>query len=67
MNLELEEWPEGFIALDWVAAIEALDDEGNVVLVTRTSKNVTAWKAAGMALSLSDDMRSALQCPEMGD
>lgn len=53
--------PEGYIPLGFIVSIKALNADGEVVLVQRTSDGLNAWEAAGMAMSLSDDLRDCLR------
>lgn len=40
--------PEGFMLLEFSLQAEALDPEGNKVLISTRSKNLTPWNAMGM-------------------
>lgn len=64
MNIEIEDWPDGFSPLGFVISIEALDPDGDLMLINRRSGDTTAWKALGMAQSLCDDLRASLREPE---
>lgn len=56
---------EGFVALKIVAVIEALDPEGNVVLMNAVTEGLPAWAAMGMLraaqLDLEDDWRMSAE------
>jgi len=53
--------PEGYVPLDYVVAVEALNEEGEVVLITCSSPSLTPWKHAGMLTSALDDVRDSLR------
>ena len=56
----LSDLPDGFTPLEAVVSVECLDTDGNVVLLNQKTENCSAWKALGMLISASDDMRNAL-------
>lgn len=62
LGLELRgELPEGSMVVDVLVVAKILDAEGRVCLVQMSTPELRTWEAAGMALTLTDRLRSAMQ------
>lgn len=48
MGLDVLELPEGFVPLEAVAVIKALDEESRVSLLMRSTDGLNAWESLGM-------------------
>ena len=61
-NLDVD-WSglDGYQPIEAVLIIEALDEEGDVVLMHCASKGLKSWKALGMTMYTSDTLRRKLQ------
>jgi hypothetical protein len=52
--------PDGWIALETVTIIKALDEEGSVRLWHSATDGLNTWEAAGMCIRTLDVLRKAL-------
>lgn len=59
--------PPDFTPLECVAAVKALDDEGNVTLISLKTSGLSAWEAFGMLSYALDDWSSATINAQSGD
>lgn len=53
--------PEGFRAVNMIAAIQVIDPDGEIALVTFQSQNLPTWTAMGMLTTTLDDLRHGSQ------
>lgn len=51
-----EPLPEGWVALEQIAVLKCIDDEGSSSLCVRLSDGLTVWEALGM-LEVGSDMQ----------
>jgi hypothetical protein len=53
--------PEGYVVLEVVVSMRALDGDGEVCLLNHRSGGLTPWDALGMLITAADDQRTAMQ------
>lgn len=56
-GLDLEPMPEGWTPLEAFVVLKALDDDGDVALLTRSTDGVRVWDAVGMLTCALDTQR----------
>lgn len=52
---------DGYQPLEAVLVMEALDEEGDLVLLHVASNGLRTWKAIGMAVYVADTLRHRMQ------
>jgi hypothetical protein len=52
--------PDGYTLLDWAASLKCLNADGDVVLLSATSENLTTWEALGMCNALYLDAQTRM-------
>ncbi|MER6832695.1 hypothetical protein ABT320_01675 [Streptomyces cellulosae] len=59
--------PDGYVLVDFVVSMQALDASGDMVLLNYRTPDLTAWEALGMLTCASDDIRARMQQREGGE
>lgn len=55
------EIPDEALVVDVLLIAEVMTDDGDTTLVQMCSPSLRTWKAAGMALALTDSLRAGLR------
>lgn len=61
LPVEFDPVPDGWTALEGVAVVKCLDENGVLRLAVQASDGLTTWEAAGMLLTALDGQREELR------